>query len=282
MAVLAFDHRERAFSSVRAAGMTHAEIRRSKELIFDAFVAAIEGGLGGARPGVLIDEEFGASIARRVAALGLPVSMPVERASESVFTFEYGSDYRQHLLEFRPACAKALVHYRTTDAPETKRTQLGRLRELADFLAERSIAFMLELIVGQSDSADGEIPSVDVDELCGSMAEIQDAGVQVDMWKVEGISSREAAARVAGQAVVADPRATCVVLGAGAPNDVVGHWLDVAAATPGFSGFAIGRSIWGAPVAAWLDGRLAREEAVDQIASTYTSCTLRYMGARVG
>ncbi|RIQ37803.1 2-deoxy-5-keto-D-gluconate 6-phosphate aldolase domain-containing protein [Jiangella rhizosphaerae] len=282
MAVLAFDHRERAFASVRPTGMTREEIGRSKELIFEAFETAVKAGLAGTRPGILIDEEFGAPIARRAAALGIPVSMPVERAFESVFTFEYGGDFRRHLLEFRPACAKALVHYRTTDSPETKQTQLTRLRELSEFLAEQSIDFMLELIVGQSDGGAGEIPSVDVEELCGSMAELQNAGVRVDLWKVEGISSHDEAARVAAQAVVANPRATCVVLGAGAPNDVVGHWLDVAAATPGFGGFAIGRSIWGEPVASWLDGRLAREQAIEQIASTYRSCTLRYMGARVG
>lgn len=281
MAVLAFDHRERAFASVRSAGMTREEIGLSKELVFEAFEAAVESGLAGVRPGVLIDEEFGAHIARRAAALGLLFSMPVERASESVFAFEYGPDFRQHLLEFRPACAKALVQYRTTDEPETKQTQLARLRELSEFLAAESIGFMLELIVGQSDGSAGEIPTVDVEELCGSMAEVQDAGIRVDMWKVEGISSQDNAARVAAQAVAADPQATCVVLGAGAPSDVVGHWLDVAAATPGFSGFAIGRSIWGRPVASWLDGKLARDEAVEQIASTYRACTLRYMGERV-
>ncbi|SEF18712.1 Myo-inositol catabolism protein IolC [Jiangella alba] len=281
MAVLAFDHRERAFASVRSTGMTREEIGRSKELIFEAFVAAVDSGLAGTRPGVLIDEEFGAPIARRAAALGFPVSMPVERAFEPVFTFEYGGDYRRHLLEFRPACAKALVHHRTTDPLEARQTQLTRLRELSEFLAEQSIGFMLELIVGQSDGGTGQIPTVDVEELCGSMAEMQNAGVLVDQWKVEGISSPDEAAQVAAQAVVANPRATCVVLGAGAPNDVVGHWLDVAAATPGFSGFAIGRSIWGGAVASWLDGRLARHQAIEQIASTYRSCALRYMGARV-
>ncbi|QOR70076.1 DUF2090 domain-containing protein [Ruania alkalisoli] len=284
-AVLAFDHRERAFAAVRATGMTHDEIRLSKQLILEAYTLAVDRGLGQVQPGLLVDEEFGAPIAREAAARGHVVSMPVERASEAVFTFEYGSDYQQHLLEFRPTFAKALVHYRTTDTDQTKQTQLTRLRELSDFLAEQSIAFMLELIVGQTSGTsgpDGAVPTVDVDELCRSMAEIQHAGVQVDLWKVEGVSSQENAARVAAQAMLTDPLATCVVLGAGAPSDIVGHWLDVAAATPGFSGFAIGRSIWGEPVAAWLDGRLSREDAIEQIASTYRSCAMRYTGVRVG
>lgn len=281
-AILAFDHRERAFSSVRPAGMQHQQIREAKELIFDAFTAAVERGLGDARPGVLVDEEFGAPIARRASALGFAVSMPVERASEAVLAFEYGESFREHVLEFRPACAKALVHYKTTDTAETKQTQLSRLRELSEFLVAESIDFMLELIVGTTTDASGGAPTVDVDMLCDSMADMQEAGVQVDLWKVEGIASHAAAGRVAEQARASDDRSRCLILGAGAPTEVVEGWLDVAASTSGFSGFAIGRSIWGGPVAAWLDGRLARDEAVDQIASTYRSCTLRYVGAGVG
>lgn len=281
-AVLAFDHRERAFSSVRPGGMEPDQIRQAKQLIFDAFLLAVERGLGDVRPGILVDEEFGADIARAASERGFAVSMPVERAFEEVLTFEYGDAFREHLLEFRPTWAKVLVHHRTGDEPDAKQLQLERMRELSDFLAEESIGLMLELIVGQTSDGERGVPSVDTSELCASMAEIQDAGVRVDLWKVEGISSREAAARVAARAADAGHPATCVVLGAGAPTDVVGHWLDVASATSGFSGFAIGRSIWGAPVTAWLDGRLSRDDAVEQVASTYRSCALRYSGVRVG
>jgi len=282
LAVLAFDHRERAFGSVRSNGMTHEEIRRSKELIFEAFQTAVARGVGRVRPGILVDEQFGSHVARRAIAAGVAVSMPVERAFAPELTFEYGDDYREHLREFRPVCAKALVHYRTTDAPVIKRNQLARLRELAGFLAEESILFMLELIVGQAAGSDGEIPTADADELCASMADVQAAGVHVDLWKVEGLSTQVAAARVAAQARSVHPPASCVVLGAGARHDVVDHWLDIASATPGFSGFAIGRSIWGGSIASWLDGDLSRAAAIDQIASAYRSYAHRYAGVEVG
>lgn len=261
--------------------MTHQQIRDAKALIYEAFTAAVDLGLGDVRPGILVDEQFGAAIARRAIADGVLVSMPVERANERVFTFEYGDEYREHLLDFRPACAKVLVHHRTSDAPEQKATQLARLRELSEFLAAQSIDFMCELIVGMdSDKVDG-VPSVDVDALCDSIAELQQAGVLVTTWKVEGVAAGEGAAKIAAQAVATDLPATCVVLGAGESPGVVGHWLDVAAETPGYEGFAVGRSFWGNAVSGWLDGRLPREEAVEMIASLYRSCTLRYMGADV-
>ncbi|WP_162458381.1 2-deoxy-5-keto-D-gluconate 6-phosphate aldolase domain-containing protein [Pseudactinotalea terrae] len=281
LAFLAFDHRERAFGSVRPGGMNHEQIQDSKRLIYEAFGRAVDLGLGDVRPGILVDEQFGAGIAQRAIADGVLVAMPVERANEQVFTFEYGADYQEHLLQFRPSCAKVLIQHRTTDPADDKLTQLTRLRELSEFLAAQSIDFMCELIVGMGEESLDGVPSVDVDALCASMAEIQAAGVLVTMWKVEGVASREGAERIAAQAAASDHPATCMVLGAGAAPSTVEHWLAVAAGTPGYIGFAVGRSFWGEAVSAWLDGRLSREDAIESIASIYRACTLRYMGADV-
>lgn len=281
LAVLAFDHREQAFSAVRRGGMSHEQICDAKELIYDAFRLAADQGLGGARAGVLVDEQFGAAIARRAIADGVAVTMPVERAGETVFVFEYADQFREHLLDFRPVCAKVLVPFRAGAHPQTRADELARLRELSEFLAQESIEFMFELVVGQDEAAEGEVPTVDIDELCASMAELQGAGVRVDVWKVEGLGSHEAAARVVAQAAEPNDGATCIVLGGGASTDVIGRWLDIAAVTPGFTGFAIGRSFWGAAVTAWLDGTTTREAAIQEIADLYRSCTLRYMGAGV-
>ncbi|MDQ0615024.1 myo-inositol catabolism protein IolC [Microbacterium sp. W4I4] len=281
IALLAFDHRERNFSSVRPTGMTDDEIRRSKELIFDAFEVVVEGGLHGVRPGIIVDEEFGAPLARRAVESGIAVAMPVEKASQDVFTFEYGDAFREHLREFRPAFAKALVRYRVTDPADHRRIQRERLRELSDFVAGEPIALMLELIVGQRADGPDAIPTVDVDGLCASMAELQDAGVHVDVWKVEGTSSQEDAAQIVAQARLADANARCVVLGAGAPRDTVSRWLDVSAATPGYGGFAIGRSIWGESIVAWLDGTRRREQAIEEIASTCRRWAQQYVGERI-
>lgn len=284
LAVLAFDHREGAFASVRPGGMTHDEIRASKSVVFEAFEAAVAAGLGDAGAGVLVDEQFAAPLARQARANGVTLLMPVERADEDVFTLEYGPEFREHLLEFRPDYAKALVRYSSSDPTGANAVQLARLRQVSDFLVDSEIKFMFELIVGTSGTdEEGERPLVvDVEDLCASMRQILDAGIRVDTWKVQGMGSPDDAAEVARTAATSDHPSTCVVLGAGAPVEAIEHWLDVAAATPGFSGFAIGRSIWGGPITAWLDGTIAREDAVERIASTYRACTLRYMGTRVG
>lgn len=279
LAVLAFDHREQAFASVRPSGMGRNEIGQAKALIYQAFLVAIDKGLGGAVPGILVDEEFGADIAERAADHGVVLVMPVERAAERVFDFEYGANFREHILKFKPTYAKALVRYRPTDEPETKQIQLRRLRELSDFLAEQSCGFMFELIVGDGTLDPDRLPEVDPAEICGAMGEVQAAGICVDLWKLQGIASREATVEVARQAEASEHPARCVVLGAAAPQPIIDTWLDVAASTAGFVGFALGRSIWGGPVTAWLDGALSRTGAIEAIASSYSDCAHRYIAA---
>ena len=44
----------------------------------------------------------------------------------------------------------------------------------------------------------------------------------------------------------------CVLLGRGASDDKVDHWLRQAAPVDGFVGFAIGRSIWWDALKGWL------------------------------
>src|SRR5207302_718601 len=61
----------------------------------------------------------------------------------------------------------------------------------------------------------------------------------------------------------------CVVLGRGADDDKVDHWLRQGAPVDGYVGFAIGRSIWGGPLAGFLDGSLSREGAAAKVADNY-------------
>ena len=62
---------------------------------------------------------------------------------------------------------------------------------------------------------------------------------------------------------------TSVLLGRGASDEKVDHWLRQAAPVEGFIGFAIGRSIWWDALKGFLDGGLERGAASDQIADNY-------------
>jgi myo-inositol catabolism protein IolC len=73
-----------------------------------------------------------------------------------------------------------------------------------------------------------------------------------------------------------------VLLGRGASNDKVDHWLRQAAPVEGFVGFAIGRSIWWDALKGFLDGNLDRETASDQIADNYLRFVKVYDDAESG
>ena len=102
-----------------------------------------------------------------------------------------------------------------------------------------------------------------------AIAEIQAAGVEASVWKVEGVSD------VAGcKAILAAARAGgrddvgVVVLGAGAPRDTVAGWLG-AAAEAGYRGFAVGRSIWADTLRALDVGDIDAPTAQRDIAANY-------------
>ncbi len=100
---------------------------------------------------------------------------------------------------------------------------------------------------------------------------LQDAGVEPDVWKVEGLDRTEdcaavvAAARRAGRAGVG-----CIVLGRGEDEAKVESWLSTAAGVPGFIGFAVGRTTFWDALVGWRDGRTTREAAIAEVARRYT------------
>ena len=88
-----------------------------------------------------------------------------------------------------------------------------------------------------------------------AIEDIQDYGIEVDIWKIEGVDERADAEMLAEQARTGEGRegVKCVLLGRGASTEKVEHWLQQAAPVEGFIGFAIGRSIWWDALKGFLD-----------------------------
>jgi myo-inositol catabolism protein IolC len=156
--------------------------------------------------------------------------------------------------------------------------QSERLRRLGEWLHGNDRKYLFELLVPatpeQVAAAGGDEERWDSEErpklMKAAIEALQGAGVEPDIWKIEGIDRREdcemiaAATRAGGRDGVA-----CVVLGRGADDAKVDHWLKMGSGVPGYIGFAIGRSIWWDPLKAFVDGNLGREEAAKQIAANY-------------
>jgi 5-dehydro-2-deoxygluconokinase len=157
--------------------------------------------------------------------------------------------------------------------------QLKRLKRLSDWLHEHDRKFLFELLVPATDEqlaqVDNDTDRFDAElrpELMRRAIEMcQQLGIEVDIWKIEGVDEREDAAMLAEQARSGEGRegVTCVLLGRGASSDKVELWLRQAAPVDGFIGFAIGRSIWWDPLKGFLSKELERDAAASQIADNY-------------
>jgi 5-dehydro-2-deoxygluconokinase len=217
--------------------------------------------------------------------------MPVEKSGQDEFDFHYGDDFGEHIESFDPDFSKVLVRYNPEDDAELNQRQLERLKTLADWLHERDRKFLFELLVpateSQLEKVGGDTDRYDAElrpELMRrTIEEIQNYGIEVDIWKIEGVDEREDAAMLAEQTRSGEGRegVACVLLGRGASTEKVEHWLEQASPVEGFIGFAIGRSIWWDGLKAFLAGDKQREEAAEEIAQNYLHFVRIYEGQTV-
>jgi myo-inositol catabolism protein IolC len=283
--ILAFDHRgsfQKKMFGIEG-DPTEEQTRTiadAKHLIYEGMVKAVQASsVAGDQIGVLVDEQFGGDIPAQAKAQGLKLAMPVEKSGQNEFDFEYGDAFGEHIEAFDPDFSKVLVRYNPDDDAELNARQLDRLKRLAEWLHEHDRKFLFELLVPGTDdqlaSVDGDADRYDAElrpELMRrAIADTQDHGVEVDIWKIEGVDERSDAEMLAQQARTGEGRegVVCVLLGRGASDDKVDHWLRVAAPVEGFVGFAIGRSIWWDALKGFLDGSLERDAAAQRVADNY-------------
>jgi myo-inositol catabolism protein IolC len=282
--ILAFDHRgsfqKNMFGIEGDPTPEQTEIiADAKRLIFEGMLDAVARGAQPGATGVLVDEQFGSNIPEQAREHGLKLAMPVEKSGQHEFDFQYGDDFGAHIERYNPDFSKVLVRYNPDDDPVMNERQLGRLKRLADWLHANGRKFLFELLVpatdAQLESVGGDADRYDAElrpELMRrAITNIQEFGIEVDIWKIEGVDAREDDVMLAEQARSGAGRegVTCVVLGRGASTEKVEQWLEAAATVDGFVGFAIGRSIWWDALKGYLNKELERSAAASQIADNY-------------
>jgi len=281
--LLAFDHRasfERGLFGATApvSPEVHGAIVKAKQVIFNANQIAVGAGAPRDQSGILVDEEFGAEVAREATAAGIPLAMPVERSGQDEFAFQYGAQFGEHIDVFDPTFAKVLVRYNPEGDADLNHRQTDRLAQLSEWLQPRAQRFLFELLVppttAQLDLFDDDRDDYDrtlrPELAVEAIAALQAAGVEPDIWKVEGLDEARNAEAVVKQARAAGrDQVDCIVLGRGADWDRVAHWLHIAAGVPGFAGFAVGRTLWHDALVDHLAGRTSDAEAARTIADRY-------------
>lgn len=112
---------------------------------------------------------------------------------------------------------------------------------------------------------------------------LQDAGVEPDVWIVEGLDRRQDCEHVVAIAQRGGRRQVgCMVLSHNLEGDRVPRWLETAASVRGFIGCAVGPTTFRRALASYAAKQLTRREAASLIARRYRESAVMFERARCG
>ncbi len=283
--VLPFDHRgsfQSGLFGIKDRAPTPAEtkeIASYKDVVYDGFKAALEMGVPRDRSAVLCDEQFGDAVLQDARKNGIAFAMPVEKSGQDEFDFEYGPEFSAHIDKYRPTLVKCLVRWNPEADATMNQRQGARLKTLGDFCQKQGYKYMFELLVpatpAQLQKAGGDKSKYDIEQrptlMAQAIGQIQKAGVEPDVWKLEGVERPDDATKVSRAARTGPGRSAVgiIVLGRGENKDKVREWLKVGAKIEGVIGFAVGRTVFWDALKGLKDKKFDRAAAVREIAGNY-------------
>lgn len=266
------------------------EIAAAKQVIYDGFKAAIAAGAPKEKGGILVDEQFGATILRDAKSNGFATACPAEKSGQDEFDFEYGEDFARHIEKFHPTFCKVLVRFNPAGDPVLNQRQTARLKKLSDYLHSQSESrFMFELLVPaeptQLDQLKGDKKAYDLELrpklMVQTITQLQAAGVEPDVWKIEGLDRREDCEKIVMAAHHGGrDQVGCIILGRGENDQKVHDWLTIASGVKGFIGFAVGRTDFWEPLVDFRAQKITRDAAVAEIARRYLKFVAIFEQAR--
>ncbi len=275
--ILPFDHRNSFIKGIL--GIVNGEpseddlekARELKRIIYDAFVESVNSGVSKEYAGILVDEWLGSSVLDDAQKEGFIVCVPVEKSGQKEFDFENGDNFREGIEKRNPTYVKALLRYNPDDDKEMNSRQAAKLAALGDFLKEKENKFLLEMLVPPTAEQkvkdyDNKIrPKLEVK----AVKELHAAGVNPDVWKIEGMDKSSDMQKVADEIVKENKDAKIIILGRGESKEHAEKWLKAGKKVDIAIGFAIGRTIFKEALEEFTKENISREEAVLRIKENY-------------
>lgn len=262
LCILAFDHRRQFVDMAIEAGADIGEIPRLKKLILKAGrQVAEEAGLKG-RAGILADTTFGQPVLNEITGQGWWIGRPLELPSSRPLRLEHGNIGSQLIDWPLEHIVKCLVFYHPEDQVELRLEQERLITEVYQACCKSGHELLLEVILP------ADMPKTD-ELYVRAIKRFYNLGVKPDWWKLPPLSSTgwdEVTAVVTER----DPHCHgVVILGLDAPQAELQAGFNAAAGKALVKGFAIGRTIFGAPSRDWLAGRLDDQGLIEAIKRNY-------------
>lgn len=259
---LAIDHRSQLEDIANGDEIQLARIPAFKALAVKAAAQIADG-----RPGfgMLLDDKYGRDALYAAGSLkGFWIAKPIELPGSRPLQFEFSQDLGSRLVEWPvDHCIKVLCFYHPDDVRDLKRSQIEKLRSAYDAARKVGRELLVEIIA----SRHGAVAD---DTAARTLAEIYDADIKPDWWKLEPQASSEAWSAIDRVIDSRDPFCRGVVLlGLDASQETLEAGFAAARNARSVKGFAVGRTIFAESAKLWLAGRITDDEAVSDMARRF-------------
>ena len=264
--MLAADHRWQWEEFCDARGLPRERITDVKRLAGDGFLLARERSAAARDFGaLLVDEQYASAVIADLLKAGLIVGTPAEKAG--AIPLAWATDPFSAALT--GSFVKVLARHRTDDDAEVQAGQWEKLEALQTWCRAARKPLVLEVLVARTHEPEDEFeasgrPAM----LAGFIAEAYRRGLTPEFWKIEGTLAPQGA-RAIDAAIAARPACRQIILGKAADLSTIDRWFAACAASATASGFAIGRSVFWEPSAAYLTGTKSAGEAAAVICDNY-------------
>lgn len=244
--ILAFDHQ----STFEKEGIQN--ISELKQIIYGGFKKSLNVVQNAA---ILIDEKYGEEILKDAKKNSYTIALKVEKSGQQDFVFEYEEEFASHIEKYNPNFAKVVIKVQD----DLSELTVANLKKLSDYIHATPVKLIVELITQGN-----------VSLILKTIGELQDAHVEPDVWKIEGMENDLDYLSIVEEAKKGGrDGVSIVILGRGEDKETVEKWIKGASKTNGITGFAIGRTIFWEPIMMFKDGKINREEAVNKISENY-------------
>lgn len=281
--ILPFDHRTSmiellGFTTPQLSSQEREIVMSIKEIIFAAFEKAVEQDIPKDQSAILIDEEYGDKIIRDALSKKYNVILSTEKSGQKEFAFEYGDDFEKHIEKYKPKFVKALIHYNPNDDPLSKMRQQQKLQILSNYCHQKSYKFLLELLISPTEMQLKEVggnknlfeASVRPNLTAKTIEELQNVGIEPDVWKIEGMEYSDSYKVISLQARKGDRgNVGIVILGRAQTQDKVDKWIKAGNNINGVIGFAVGRTVFWEPLINYKNGNIDKSKAIETICNNF-------------
>jgi myo-inositol catabolism protein IolC len=281
--ILPFDHRSSfaklfGFTNPKLSLREKETIIKAKEIIYSAFKKTIEIGVPKEQAAILIDEEYGDKIIKDAVNCDINVILTTEKSGLEEYDFEYGQNFAKHINKYRPTFVKALIRYNPNNDPLSKMRQQQKLEILSKFCHESSYKFLLEVLIMptylQLEEVNGDKSLFDLkmrpNLTAKTIEELQNANIEPDVWKIEGMEEEDSYKIVALQTrEKGRDNVGIVILGRAENPNKVEKWIKSGNTIKGIIGFAVGRTIFWEPLVEYKNGKIEREKVIEIICNNF-------------